>query len=787
MTGEAIWGAPEWAAPALVLLAAGAVALAWSYWRSPAGGAVRTVAAALKITGLAALAMCLVEPLLSGLRPRAGANLFAVAVDDSQSLQIRDRAAKASRGEQLRGALRSDSPWMARLGQGFDVRRFAFDTHLRPLTDFAELTFEGDGSALSTSLAALAKRFRGLPIGGVLLLSDGNATDVTAEDFDWTELPPVFPVIVGSDDPPSDISVERVSASQTNFESAPVAVRVDVRSLGNKPRSITACLLDESENEIQSETQKLPPDEDVASFRFQLRPETAGVSFYHVRAIDADRTDNASDSKAAAAEATLANNERTFVVDRGDGPYRVLYVSGRPNWDFKFLRRALDDDDQLDLVGLLRIAEREPKFTFRPRGQQPSNRLFEGFHRDDEDTAERYDEPVLLRLGTRDDQELRDGFPRAAEDLYTYDALILDDVAAEFFSQDQLTLIENFVSRRGGGFLMLSGGESFTEGSYRRTPVGELLPVYLDRPADQPDGPSDREFRLVLTREGWLQPWVRLHKTEDADRQRLAAMTPFRTTNRVGNLKPGASELAQVVDPHGETRPALVAQRFGRGRSAALLIGDFWRWGLGRVDITNEDLEKSWRQTVRWLVADVPRRIEVEVNRDESAIAGAMTIRVRVHDAKFLPLENANVKVRVRNPDGKEIELRAEASDQEAGGYVATHVSRTPGAYRATVAVTEPDGTAVGEREAGWVAQPLADEFSHLRPNRQLLEEIAAKTDGQIVALDELDEFVASLETRKMPVTEPWIRPLWHHPLFFVFAIICLTGEWGLRRWKGLA
>ena len=41
-------------------------------------------------------------------------------------------------------------------------------------------------------------------------------------------------------------------------------------------------------------------------------------------------------------EATLANNRRLATVDRGGGPYRVLYVGGRPNWEFKFLRRAVE-------------------------------------------------------------------------------------------------------------------------------------------------------------------------------------------------------------------------------------------------------------------------------------------------------------------------------------------------------------------------------------------------------------------------------------------------------------
>ena len=63
--------------------------------------------------------------------------------------------------------------------------------------------------------------------------------------------------------------------------------------------------------------------------------------------------------------------------------------------------------------------------------------------------------------------------------MYRYDALLLDDIEAEFFTQDQLSLIDDFVSRRGGGLLMLGGAESFAAGGYRRTPVADALPVYV--------------------------------------------------------------------------------------------------------------------------------------------------------------------------------------------------------------------------------------------------------------------------------------------------------------------
>ena len=203
----------------------------------------------------------------------------------------------------------------------------------------------------------------------------------------------------------------------------------------------------------------------------------------------------------------------------------------------------------------------------------------------------------------------------------------------------------------------------------------------------------------------------------------------FLTLSRTGGIKPGAVVLSEVSDPAGNRTPALVAQQFGKGRVAALLIGDLWRWGLRRADPGVNDLDRSWRQTVRWLVADVPGRVDVSVRPKTDATAPAVELRVQVRDAEYRPLDNAKVALRITLPNGEILALDAEPDGREAGTYAATYVTKQPGAYR----------------------------------------------------------FVASLSARDAPITEPWISPLWHQPIYFLIAIACLSAEWGLRRVNGLA
>ena len=798
--GTLVFGAAQWLGAAIATAGLMLLLLAWGYWRAKGnlGVGLRLLCAGLKAVGVVILALCLLEPLFSGTRARPGANLFAVLVDNSQSMALKDRGADQTRGQQVKALAAKEAAWPARLGQDFDVRQHSFDTQLRAMSDFAALAFDGGASNFGTALDRLVRRYQGRPLAGVLLFSDGSATDAEAlerlasQAGGSTKLPPVYPVLLGTDTPASDISVERVTVTQTNFEDAPVTLTASVVGSGYAGKSVVARLIDEAGKVVEQQKTHLDADGKPATVRFSVKPEQGGVSFYRVSvSAEGEPAPDPASTSSNSPEATVANNARLAAVDRGRGPYRVLYVGGRPNWEFKFLQRAVIEDDQVRLVAMLRIANKEPKFTFLGRRGEQTNPLYRGFEHKDKEAAEQYDQPVIVRIfpagEQHAEQELRGGFPKTSEELYAYDAVILDDIESAFFTQDQMQLLKEFVRQRGGGLLMLGGQESFKNGKYDRTPVGDLLPVYVD---DAAPPPVDAKYRLALTREGWLEPWVRLRSEEIDDRQRLAGMPPFRTLNGVRGIKPGATVLARVeVEGSSEPLPALVEQRYGQGRVGAMLIGDLWRWSIRRQDEKQpDDLAKAWRQTVRWLVGEVPRRVEVDVAtaRDSDNPDGTVRLGVRVRDGAYAPLDNASVSVEVTGPDGKPVQLTAEASDRKAGLYEASYVPRQPGAYRAQVTATAPDGSEVGRVQSGWTSDPAAEEFRDLRSNRALLDRLARATGGQTVAASDLEDFVKTLPTRHAEITEPYVRPVWHQPWVFLLAILCLTAEWGIRRTKGL-
>jgi len=796
----------EWRWAVLATLAGACLLSWWSYRRSELQGRLRAGGITLRAVGSAIILLCLLEPLWTSQRARPGANWFGLVADNSQGMQIHDPGEAASRGEDLRAFLNDPADnWQDALLGDFQVRRYIFDSRLQSVRDFQALDFTGNASALVTSLDAVHERFQGLPLAGVLVFTDGNATDHLEGTLDLRGLPPVYPVISGTDAAIKDLAVSRVGVTQTAFEDAPVSITAEVIASGFPGRMIEAVLTRiptttataatnrPAAEVVERQTREATGDRAVLGFRFQTRPPGGSLNFYRVQTRLVPRLIAGTAEPEAFEEATPVNNERLVMVDRGEGPYRILYVAGRPNWEYKFLKRALDEDDQLRLTGLIRLARREPKFEFKGRSGESSNPLFRGFGNQAADEIERYDQPVLIWLNPAEGQDTRKSFPATPEDLFPYHAIIFDDVEAGFFSADQLALVQRFVTERGGGFMMLGGQESFQQGSYDRTPVGNMLPVYLrEMPGwEATIGPVE-DLRLNLTREGWLQPWARLRATENEEQTRLAALRSYEVLNTVSGVKPGASVAATVSERNGTVHPALVTQRFGNGRTAALMIGDFWKPGR-HSESQQADEGKAWRQIARWLVNDTPEQVTLAARLDPQS-PGTMRIAVRVKDRDFKPMDSASVSVSVRKVAGEAgtnhlstLELTAEPVASEPGLFATTYVQHGSGGYLTEATVRDEQGVEIGRAKSGWVSEPAADEFRSLSPNRALLEQIAKQTGGEVLERKELAAFVKRLPTRTAPVMESWSRPIWHNPWVFLLAFLCFIGEWALRRWKGLA
>lgn len=770
------------------ILAVAMLVLLWGYRKSPLRGVTKWVAMACKLGAWGLLLFCLTDPVWSRKQPMTGENEVVIVADNSASLQLAETAGGTTRAESVHEALgknaKSPPAWLDELGRMFRVKTQLVDERLQNMPDFTKLDFGGTKSEQARALKTLRGGGAGSRTAAVVLITDGNPTDKSDPTDPKTGGVPVFPVLVGKDEPTPDLRIVEHSVTQTSFEDTPVTITARIAGTGFVGKEVAAVVLDEAGKLIVTEKLKLAKDGEAQTLRLKVPAVKPGISFFRLVTLDAALLKQVEKDawKAVSKEATLANNERHIAVDRGAGPYRVLYVSGRPNWEYKFMRRALAGDTEVQIPSLIRIAKREPKFEWRGRTGETSNPLFRGFG--DQGVAQRYDQPVLTRLGTKDAKELSTGFPKTAEELMgEYRAIILDDIEAAFFTQEQMNLMERFVSERGGALLMLGGQESYQQGGYDHTPVGRMLPVYLDRVSPSP---AIENGRFDLTREGWLEPWTRVRSGREEDEKRLAEMPGFFAVNQTFSIKPGASVLATIkAGEEATTYPALAAQRFGEGRVASVMIGDLWRWGM-RDEDGRKDLDKAWRQLMRWLVVDVPDKIQFTAVPD----AERMKLEVRVHDASFRAQDDAVVKIEVTGPGGKKSELFAEPSLKEAGLFEAEFYSRETGAYRAVANVELPEEDSekkIESKAAGWVHDPLAVEFASLKPGREWAERVAKESSGRVLSLADLPNLPEILKDIRVPVEETITTPFWHEAWVFAVVLGLLGTEWYLRRKGGMA
>ena len=794
-------GDRSWIFPAVAI---GIGGLAWILWQNRQRLSAGSWGPFLRSIAWLLLACCLLNPLWSGQRPRSGANVLAVVADLSRSHLVSPSAGLPSRADDYQRVLKEGEAtapvgWLNRLGQDFELRRYTVADRLLQVDRLDSVTFDGTASSLNTALKNLQQRYEGQPLAGVILLTDGNATDAAIEPQLLKTLPPIYPVIPSPETSLPDSGVGTWTITQTAFDDAPVTIQVMPQVTGFAKGQVAVTLCDATGLPLERLTKETA---DTVPLKFRHRPTQGGTVFYQLKVGLID-----SNGSEVSEEATMVNNTQLIAVERGTTPRRILYVSGRPNWDFKFLRRAVESDPLLQMVALIRIARKEAKFDFRGRDGESSNSLFRGFDKADPETVEEYDEPVLVRLNTKSDDELRGGFPQKAEELFRYDGLVIDDLESDFFTADQMALIYDFVSRRGGGLMMMGGQESFSQGDFARTPVGELLPIDVGRRTEFPK----TGVRLRLTRDGWLQPWIRLRPDEIEEEKRLGDMPQFLTINPAGYVRPGAVVMAEVADAEGVQWPALIVQRFGKGRTGAVCIGDLWRWRLSdglkqlRETVPGTPLQpqvatpekpaddlsdhaRACRQMMRWLVADVPRRLDVGVVDDAELGAGAMKLKAIVRGTDFEVSENADVKFTVTAPDGQVFELSGTPSDAEAGTFETSLMAAQEGGWQMSVTASmsdeanQPPLSAV----AGWASQPNQKEMQSVQINRGYLNDLAEQTGGKVTELQDLEDLIAGLPQSRAPLTEFWSWPIWHSWWVFLTVVSCLTADWTMRRRGGL-
>lgn len=737
---------PAWTALLAATALAAPVLFTYAGARGRSRAAHRVLLGVLRAAALAVIVLAVMQPglVLTSVVPQR--NFVAVLVDDSRSMTIEDRDG-SSRADKAGRLLDPEGPLANGLAERFAVRYFRFSTAAERAGDLQTLAFAGSRTRIDAALSYAMEQMQGVPLSGVVLVSDGG--DNSDGELGGALLSlraasvPVFAVGLGDEQVETDVQVDRANAPQRVLAGSSLLVDVQISAHGYEGR--TAVVVAEDMGRIvATEEVVLPRDGRPLVVPIAIELEAPGARELSFRVA------------AAPDERVVENNEVRSMVQVRDRTEKILYFEGEPRHEVAFMLRAVKDDERLQVVLLQRTAE---------------NKFF--------------------RRNLDDPLELLGGFPSAREELYAYRALVLGSVEAAFFTHDQLDMIADFVSVRGGSLLVLGGRRAFSAGGWDGTPLEDVLPVALD----EPDGssPSDRLVfvKVAPTVAGMRHPATMIEETAEMSAARWDSLPAVSTTHRLSRLKPGATELlkGEVVDGTGDRpkRIVMAFQRYGRGRSAVLGVQDTWLWQMDHtVPLEDQSHETFWTRLLRWLVSETPDQVEASTSREQAEPGEPVTIRAIVADGGYAAVNDAGVVARITAPAGDVRDVPMEWSGDEDGEYVATFAPEAEGIYEVAVEAGR-DSTALGLGRTSLRAAPGTEEFRDPHQRRSLLERLAEETGGRYYSMATAGRLPEDVRYAGGGVTVREERDLWDMPALFLLLAGLLTAEWACRRRWALA
>ncbi len=732
---------PGWA---LGLVLAAIAAIAWTaYARFAVAPRRRNTLVALRFVTLVLLVLFLMRPVRTTQDGTRDA-VVPILVDGSRSMSIEDvdgGPGGRRRIDRARDVVTSEL--LPLLGPRFHTEVLSFGDALASASP-ANLAATARRSDLSGALSAVRERYRGRPIAGIVLLSDGG--DTSGVDLpDGT--PPVYAIGVGAKTVGRDREVLSVTAAEAVFDDSRVDLAVSAVSHGHGVEPFALRLL---ENGRPVEVRRAAPAADGVPVReiFHVSPARGAPTVYTIEIPETP------------GDLVPENNSRSTLVQPPTRQRRILFVEGAPGFEHSFLKRAWATDSGLEVDSVIR----------KGKNEQGADTFY-------------------IQASRSRSDALMTGYAKRIEDLFAYDALVLANVEATQLSRTELETTRAFVAQRGGGLLVL-GARSFAKQGLSNTPLEEVLPLQLsDRGDAVLPAVSSRGMNLVgLSPAGESHPVMQLAPALDETRKRWNAAPALASIFPLGGPRPGATVLAVTGGAGGAARALVAVQRYGEGRSMVFTGEAAWRWRM-LMPSSDRSYETFWRQAVRWLALPAPDPIAVTLPAGASP-GETLPLRIAVRNGAFVTQPDALVDVRVTAPDGRIEELRAAVPPRgndgdDDGRYVARFRPDQPGVYKVS-AEARRGSTALGTASAALLVGGADLEMTDPRLNLQVLQRIALGSGGRVIAAGDGPALIEALSAGVPAAQIAVTHDLWHNGWSFAVIVVLLGAEWILRRRWGL-
>ncbi len=698
---------------------------------------LRPVVIWLLEAGLVALILFLLwHPALSIATLRPQQNVVAVLVDDSRSMSLADASGTREAAAQavLNGGL------LKSLGERFQVRLYKFGKEPERIQKPEQLSATEPATRIGDTLERVLAESSSLPLGAMVLLSDGadNAGGIDLETISAIRRQriPVHTIGFGREHPRRDVEITDAVAPARALPQSKLTALVTFQNYGLSGAKTKLSIRDGAKvlasEEVTLKAEGAPQTESLVFNCGEAGPKTLEISLDPIPG-----------------EENVQNNRVTRLVNVEARRPRILYIEGEPRWEFKFIRRALDGYNNIELVTMLRTTENK-----------------------------------IYRQGTPDPpgpHELEDGFPSKAEDLFAYQGLIIGSVEANYFTPTQQQLIRDFVDRRGGGLLFMGGRATLSDGGYPGSPLADLVPTNL--PAAK--GTFHRDFTgEELTAAGAESVLCRLDDDPARNLELWKKMPQMANYQDAGDPKPGATVLL-VSTPAGKRKlPLLVTENYGRGRTVLFATEGSWRW---KMWLPHDDKTHAtfWQQILRYLVTDTPGQVTASTPKSVLSDETKVPLRVEVRDKQYQPVTDAKVQARFMGPDGASATVELTPQPLEEGVYSGEWTAEKPGSYVADI-IAGREQEEIGRDVLTFRREDGVAENFHTSQNRELLEKLSDETGGRYYTPGEASKLANEISYSEAGISTRETRDLWDMPAIFLLALGILACEWLLRRRWGV-
>lgn len=735
---------------AVISIAAAALAgLVWYLYRRDTAEMPRAVSIALFLLRCVALAGLLVYFL--GIERRTTREVVhnsqvAVLVDVSQSMGLNDNenAADPQTPNRLGEVVRAlaDSPLLAELRKTHDVNVARFDRQAEPVVTLTkeeptrsagapvasgerredersapgsveatgeknvsvdwskELEPRGTETRLGQALADQLRAYRGAPLAGVVVITDGaqnagvepDAAVVAAREGKV----PIFTIGIGSTQARRNVALRDLVVPTRAFPGDALSVTGFIQANGYAGRLIDVELTRRGKEEpdsaavpIKTERIALGADGEMVPVSFEIEPDAPGSFVLGMRIA------------APADDGNPRDNQREAEVDVVDRKTKVLLFAGGPSRDYQFLRGQLFRDRTMVVDVLLQTAQ-------------------EGI--------------------SQEANQILDKFPATREELFQYDTIVAFDPDWTQLDAEQIALLESWVGEEAGGLIVVAGPIHTSKWlrSTEHAKLKDLYPVvFQPRLTLLDDGQFGGEmpWPLAFDRAGREAKFLWLAPTAEESEKAWDNFAGVYGYYAVKNEKPGATVYARFSDPEagvGKDRPVYFASQFyGGGQVFYVGSGELWR--LRTVDPAMFEVlyTKLIRHVSQGRILRGSSRGALLVERDRYELGETVVLRARLADAQHKPLTDDSVTAQVLRPDGVTETAKLSAEADRPGMFVGQMNVLSEGTYEVSLAL--PDSNE--EPLSRYLQVRVPDlERTHAERNEKLLASLAKETGGTYYA-----------------------------------------------------